>query len=446
MRIYDIIHKKKNGKALTEAEIKFVVKGVTDGTIADYQMTALLMAICWRGMTPAETTVLTLAMADSGDKLDLTGLPGIKVDKHSTGGVGDKTTLVVTPIVAAMGTTVAKMSGRGLGHSGGTVDKLESIPGFTTELTMDRFFSVVRQCGICLAGQSLSLAPADKKIYALRDATATIESIPLIAASVMSKKIAAGADCILLDVKTGSGSFMKSLDDASALALAMVEIGEGAGRKTAAIITDMSVPLGYTIGNILELKEAIDVLKGGGPEDLRHICIELAAHMFYLAGEGDVVYCRALAREAIDTGKALKKLAEVVEAQGGDREYIEYPDYFPKAKVTRRVTAPAAGYIGEMDTEGIGLAALMLGAGRERPGDVIDYGAGITLHAKTGDRIEKDQLLATLHTSTEAKAGMAAEKYLTCLTLTDSPTQRPPLIYKVIMEPAASGIPVHISP
>jgi pyrimidine-nucleoside phosphorylase len=328
-----------------------------------------------------------------------------------------------------MGVTVAKMSGRGLGHTGGTVDKLESIPGFTTGLDMEEFFAVVRRCGICLAGQSLSLAPADKKIYALRDATATIESIPLITASIMSKKIAAGADCILLDVKTGSGSFMKTLDDARALAESMIGVGEGAGRKTAALITDMSAPLGRAIGNIVEIKEAIDVLRGGGPEDLRHVCVELAAHMLHLADKGDLGHCRALVEEAIAGGRALVKFAEVVEAQGGDRRYIDDPGRFPVATISREVTAPRTGYISAMDTEGIGLAALMLGAGRENPGDVIDYSAGIILHAKTGDRVEAGHPLATLHTCSDGKADTTAARLLDCIAFSDTPVERVALIH-----------------
>jgi pyrimidine-nucleoside phosphorylase len=437
LRIFDIIQKKKRGGALTREEIEFFIQGVTDGSIPDYQITALLMAVCLKGMNPTETTLLTLMMANSGDVLDLSPLPGIKADKHSTGGVGDKTTLIVAPMVAAMGVTVAKMSGRSLGHTGGTVDKLEGIPGFNTDLTMEEFFATLHRCGICLSGQSMSLAPADKKIYALRDATATIDSIPLIAASIMSKKIAAGADCILLDVKTGNGSFMKSLDDARALAQAMVEIGKGAGRKTAAMITDMSTPLGCGIGNSIEIAESIDVLRGEGPEDLRCVCIELAAYMLYLAGKGDLTRCRALAREAIASGRALEKFAEVVAAQGGDRSYIDDPKKFPKAKIAREIIAPRTGYIQAMDTEGIGITALMLGAGRSRPDDSIDYSAGLILRAKTADRAEKGEILATLYTSSEDKADEAEEKFLSCFTYSDIPVEKPPLIYDVITPPTA---------
>jgi len=431
MRMYDIIQKKKRGGALSGAEIDFVIGGITDGSVADYQLTALLMAICLVGMNAEETTALTLAMARSGDVLDLSALPGIKVDKHSTGGVGDKTTLIVAPIVAALGVTVAKMSGRGLGHTGGTVDKLEGIPGFNTALGMDEFFSVVRQTGICIAGQSLSLAPADKKIYALRDATATVESIPLIAASIMSKKIAAGADCILLDVKTGNGAFMKTPEDARALAEAMVAIGKGAGRSTAALITDMSAPLGRNIGNILEIQESIEVLRGGGPDDLRYVCIELAAHMLRLAGEGhgDIDICRTLTYDAIASGAALQKLAQAVAAQGGDRTYIDRPERFPTAPIIEDILAPQSGIITAMDTEGIGIAAVIAGAGRERAEDAIDYTAGLILHAKVGDTVAAGQPLATLHTSTQEKAAQAAAKFIASYTFGTAPPPHTPLIH-----------------
>jgi len=429
MRMYDIIQKKKRAGALTEAEINFVVQGLTTGSIPDYQISALLMAICLTGMDTAETTALTLAMAASGDQLDLTELPGIKVDKHSTGGVGDKTTLIVAPMVAALGVTVAKMSGRGLGHTGGTVDKLEGIPGFRTQLRIEEFFATVRQIGICVAGQSMALAPADKKIYALRDATATIESIPLIAASIMSKKLAAGADKILLDVKTGNGAFMKTPEEARALAQAMVAIGAGAGRETAALITDMSTPLGVGVGNILEIKESIDVLRGHGADDLRTVCIELAAHMLLLAEKGGLPACRQLAAEVLTNGKALEKFAEMVAAQGGDRACIDDPARFPVAAATRTVFSQTGGYVAAMDTEGIGMAAMMLGAGRETAEDEIDYTAGLTLLAKTGDRIEAGAPLATLHTNDETKLPAAEAKLLGCYTFAETPVQRPPLIY-----------------
>ena len=429
MRAYDVISKKKRGQALSSEEIHFFINGFTTGAVTEAQMAALLMAVYFKGMTPAETTALTMAMAQSGDQLDLSCLPGIKVDKHSTGGVGDKTTLAVGPIVAALGVPVAKMSGRGLGHTGGTVDKLESIPGFNTEMSMDDFLSAVAKYGICVVGQSARLAPADKKIYALRDITATVDSIPLIAASIMSKKIAAGADCILLDVKTGNGAFMKTLADSQALAKAMVEIGEGCGRKTRALITDMSTPLGSAVGNILELQEVIDVLRGCGPEDVTQICIELAAYMLHLVDKGSLDACRRMAKEVIDIGKALEKLADMVEAQGGDRAYILDASMFPQSEVQHPVLAPADGYISAMDTEGIGICAMTLGAGREKSDDIIDYKAGIIIQAKTGDYVKAGQVLAILHTSSNEKAAAAEKKYLECLNFSEAPAARPPLIY-----------------
>ena len=425
MRIYEIINKKKRGHELTEAEIRFVIDGYTAGSIPDYQISALLMAIYFQGMNARETTALTMAMVDSGERVDLSTIPGTTVDKHSTGGVGDKTTLIVIPIVAALGLPVAKMSGRGLGHTGGTIDKLESIPGFRTSLGGDEFLDIVKKHGLCVAGQSANLAPADKKLYALRDVTATVDSIPLIAASIMSKKIAAGAECILLDVKTGSGAFMKDLAGAQALAKAMVDIGTGCGRKTAALITDMSAPLGETIGNALELKEVIQVLKGAYVKDLNEVCEALAANMLFLANQGTIKECHAKVKEAITSRAALKKLADMVEAQGGDRSYIESPEKFPSAPHVASISAPQTGYISEMDTEGIGLAGMDLGAGRETADGEIDYSAGIILHAKTGDRIEKGQPLATLYTSRPAAVKTATEKFLNSLTFTEiKPAER----------------------
>ena len=429
MRTYEIIHKKKQGMELTADEIQYIVKGFTSGTISDAQMSALLMAIYFKGMTPNETAALTMAMAQSGDQMDLTCLSGLKIDKHSTGGVGDKTTLAVGPIVAALGVPVAKMSGRGLGHTGGTVDKLEAIPGLRTEIPTTEFLEIVAKHGICITGQSGNFAPADKKIYALRDITATVDSIPLIAASIMSKKIAAGADRILLDVKTGNGAFMKTLPESQALARAMVEIGEGCGRKTQALITDMSVPLGLAVGNILEIQEVVDILQGRGPADITHICIELAAHMLHLAEKGNLDLCREMAKEAISKGAALAKLAEMVEAQGGDRTYISEPGKFVQAKIQYPVISPARGYISSMNTEGIGLCAMNLGAGRENADDIIDFTAGIMVKAKTGDPVEEGQPLAVLHASSQEKARSVAEKYMCCLTFSDIPVPRPSLIY-----------------
>ena len=429
MRAYEIINKKKRGHALSAEEIGCIVTGYTTGEIPEYQMSALLMAIYFKGMTPNETTALTMAMAESGDQLDLSRLTGIKVDKHSTGGVGDKTTLVVGPIVAAAGVPVAKMSGRGLGHTGGTVDKLEAIPGFRTDIATDEFLKIVDKHGICITGQSAKFAPADKKIYALRDVTATVDSIPLIAASIMSKKIAAGADCILLDVKTGNGAFMKTLEDSQSLAKAMTEIGHGCGRKTQAIISDMSVPLGSAVGNTLEILEVIDVLRGQGPQDLTEICIELSANMLHLAGKGDLETCRSTAKEIVTSGKALAKLAEMVAAQGGDKAYILEENRFDIADVLYPVISPQDGYILAMDTEGIGICAMNLGAGRETADDIIDFKAGIIVKAKTGDQIKKGQEIAVLHAPCQETANAVAKKYLDCISFSSTASAKPPLIH-----------------
>jgi len=433
MRIYEIIQKKKLGKELSPEEITFTINGFTSGRIPDVQMAALLMAIYFKGMTPSETTALTMAMVESGDQMDLSLLPGIKVDKHSTGGVGDKTTLVVGPIVAALGVPVAKMSGRGLGHTGGTVDKLESIPGLRTEIPTNEFLGVVTQHGICITGQSANFAPADKKIYALRDVTATVDSIPLIAASIMSKKIAAGADRILLDIKTGNGAFMKSLADSQTLAKAMVEIGEGCGRKTKALITDMSVPLGNAVGNYLEILEVIDVLKDCGPEDMAHICIELSAQMLSLAEKGSLENCRKMAKQALSDGSALAKFTEMIAAQGGDISYLlneeSQGEKFPLAKFLVTIPSPTSSYIASMDTEGIGNCAVALGAGREKLGDTIDFTAGIVINKKTGDMVNKSEPLAVLHAADLSLAKSVMQKYLDCITFSDTPIDKPTLVY-----------------
>ncbi|MCL2225712.1 MAG: thymidine phosphorylase [Defluviitaleaceae bacterium] len=437
MRIYEVITKKKRGEALTATEIRNVIEGFTHGEIADYHMAALLMAVYFRGMNAEETAALTMAMVESGEYVDLKPLKHtektITVDKHSTGGVGDKTTLAVVPIVAACGVPIAKMSGRGLGHTGGTIDKLEAIPGFNTKLSGAEFMGIVKKIGLCVAGQSANLAPADKRLYALRDVTATVDSIPLIAASIMSKKIAAGADAILLDVKTGSGAFMKSLEDARALAQIMVETGNNCGRKTAAIITDMSAPLGSAIGNSLELIEVIQLLKGERiSQNLLQLCEELAANMLFLAEKGELKECRVLAKEAITSGGALQKLADMVEAQGGNRSYIESPAQFPQAKTVAEITAPHSGYITETDTEGIGIAAMILGAGRTRPEDEIDYSAGIVLNFGINDYVEKGQVLARFHTNSQPLISEASEKFLQSLTFSNSPAKPLPLIHERI--------------
>jgi len=404
MSMYEIINKKKRGSSLSNEDIHFAVSGYVRGEVPDYQMSALLMAVYFMGMDAEETAALTMEMVNSGETVDLSRIKGVTVDKHSTGGVGDKTTLIVAPIVAACGLPVAKMSGRGLGHTGGTLDKLESIPGFRIDFTGDEMFSIVESVGLCVAGQSANLAPADKKLYALRDVTATVDSIPLIAASIMSKKIAAGADCILLDVKTGSGAFMKSLEDSEKLARAMVDIGNNLGRKTAALITDMSAPLGWAIGNGLEVKEVVGILRGERnllSDDLIEISLNLAANMLALAGQGSVEECYIKARAVLADGKALEKFRKMVAAQSGDVSFTEDLEMFQRAPFTMEILSAESGYISEMDAESIGMAAMYLRAGRTKPEDRIDYSAGITLCAKSGDYVESGKPLAVLHSSDE---------------------------------------------
>ncbi len=403
MRMYDIILKKRKGLELTTEEINFVVKAYTKGDIPDYQMSALLMAIFFQDMTIRETTDLTLAMAGSGDMVDLSEISGIKVDKHSTGGVGDKTTLVVAPIVASLGVKVAKMSGRGLGHTGGTVDKLESIPNLETSFTMDKFFEIVNKTGIAVVGQSANLAPADKKIYALRDVTATVDKIPLIASSIISKKLASGSVAIVLDVKCGSGAFIKTVDQAIELSKIMVQIAENAGRKCVALITDMNMPLGENVGNSLEVIEAIDVLKGKGPEDLRHECVTLASEMLALANVGSVDECAKLAEKTLSNGSALEKFVEMVVSQGGNQDFIKNTDLFEKAKFVHEVKAEKSGYIYKMDTEQCGIASLVLGAGRKTLDSAIDFSAGLKIKAKTGQFVNKGDVLVELYTNDEER-------------------------------------------
>ncbi|HCE34735.1 MAG TPA: thymidine phosphorylase, partial [Clostridiales bacterium] len=398
MRMYDIIKNKRDGGKLSKEEIDFFVKGYTAGEIPDYQASALCMAIYFRGMDDEETTNLTLAIAASGDKVDLSGINGVKVDKHSTGGVGDKTSLIIAPIVASYGVKVAKMSGRGLGHTGGTIDKLEAIDGYQTSIDKKEFFRIVNEVGVSIIGQSGNLAPADKKLYALRDVTATVDSLPLIVSSIMGKKLAAGADCILLDVKTGSGGFMKTLEDSTKLAKSMVEIGHLAGKKVIALITDMDVPLGKAIGNSLEVIEAVETLRGEGPEDLTEICIDIAANMLYMAGKGTVKECEALAKKAIADGSALQTLVKMVHAQGGNEKLLLDTSLFKKAAYDYEVKAQKSGYIEHVDTESYGMASLALGAGRAKKEDPIDYSAGITLEKKTGDFVKEGDVIAVLHT------------------------------------------------
>lgn len=429
LRAYDIILKKRNGFELNQEEIKWIVDGFVSGIVPDYQMSALLMAIYFQGLTENETLNLTLQMAKSGDMIDLSKINGIKVDKHSTGGVGDKTSMIAAPIAAACGAIVAKMSGRGLGHTGGTVDKLESIKGFKTSMEADEFFDAVNKSGICIIGQTGDIAPADKKMYALRDVTATIDSIPLIASSIMSKKLAAGSNAIVLDVKIGSGAFMKTTDDALKLAKEMVTIGEGAGRKTVALITDMDIPLGNAIGNSLEVIEAIETLKGKGPADLTNICIELAANMLFVSQNGSFEQCETMAKDALASGKALEKFKDMVRVQGGDINCCNDYNIFGKAKYSFEVTSTQNGYISHMNTESLGIASVILGAGRETKESSIDFEAGIILTSKTGDYVEKGDTIATLYTNDESKISKANEMFLNALQYCDNKPIRPKQIY-----------------
>lgn len=439
MRMYDILAKKRDGGILTDEEIQFFIDGYVSGAIPDYQASALLMAIFLKGMTPHETAALTRSMAQSGDLVDLSSIDGIKVDKHSTGGVGDKTTLIVAPVVASLGVRVAKMSGRGLGHTGGTVDKLESIPGFRTTLDREAFFDVVRRVGVSVIGQSGNLAPADKKLYALRDVTATVNSIPLIASSIMSKKIAAGSDRILLDVKTGSGAFMKTLEDSIALAKEMVSIGEHVGRRTVALITDMDRPLGCAIGNALEVREACETLQGRGPADLTEVCIELAANMLWLAEKGELAQCRSLARQQIANGEAFAKLKEMVQAQGGDTSVLDDPEKFAPPNVCYEVLAQREGFLYAMDTERCGIASMELGAGREKKEDPIDYSAGIVLRKKVGDFVRKGEVLASFYSSEESKCRTAEQTFTQALRIQDARPKQTALIYARV---TAQGVEV----
>lgn len=429
MRMVDLITKKKEGEILTDEEIQFMIDGYVKAEIPDYQMSAMLMAICFKGMTDHEMAVMTGAMAHSGDMVDLSAIEGVKVDKHSTGGVGDKTTLVIAPIVAACGGKVAKMSGRGLGHTGGTIDKMEAIPGMKTSLPREEFFDIVNKIGLSVIGQSGNLAPADKKLYALRDVTATVGSIPLIASSIMSKKLAAGSDSILLDVKTGSGAFMKTLDDSILLASKMVAIGEHEGRKTVALITDMDIPLGNAIGNSLEVIEAVHTLQGNGPEDLTSVCLKLAANMLHLAGMGDVETCEQMAKEAITSGKALQKLIDMVEAQGGDSRVIKDTRAFAKAPLSYEVRSDREGYITHMNTEKCGIASVELGAGRATKESVIDYSAGIILEKKIGSFVKKGEVLATLYAADEKMFADAEKLLLEAYTISEEKSVIEPLIF-----------------
>lgn len=433
MRMIDIIEKKRDGKSLTKEEIEFFVNGYTNGEVPDYQASSLAMAIFFQDMNDEERAALTMSMVNSGEKIDLSDINGIKVDKHSTGGVGDTTTLVLAPLVAAVGVPVAKMSGRGLGHTGGTIDKLESVKGFNVEISEKDFIKLVNDNQVAVIGQSGNLTPADKKLYALRDVTGTVNSIPLIASSIMSKKIAAGADAIVLDVKTGSGAFMKTLDDAEALAHAMVRIGNNVGRNTMAIISDMSQPLGNAIGNALELKEAIATLKRNGPKDLTELVLTLGSQMVVLAEQATSLdEARQMLIDAIKSGKALNKFKTFLSNQGGDDSIVDSPEKLPSAKYQVEFKAKKDGYITEIIANEIGIASMMLGAGRQTKEDVIDLGVGIVLNKKVGEHVEKGENILTIHTNTK-EIDDILYKLDNSITI-ESKGEAPTLIHKIITE------------
>lgn len=433
MRMYDIIMKKRNGGELSKEEIDFFVEGYTKGEIPDYQISALMMAIYFQKMTEQETGALTMAMAGSGDQLDLSAIRGIKVDKHSTGGVGDKTSLALAPMVAACGINVAKMSGRGLGHTGGTIDKLESFPGFTTALTTDQFINNVNKIGIAIMGQTADLAPADKKLYALRDVTATVDNMSLIASSIMSKKLAAGADAIVLDVKTGSGAFMKEEQDARALAEEMVRIGVHAGRKTIAVISDMDQPLGRAVGNALEVKEAIETLNGNGPEDFVELCLTLGTQMLMVGGKAETdEEAREKLTRVIRDGSALNKLAEFVEAQGGDSRAVYDTELLPKAAIVMPAPSPASGYVHRIICDEVGICSLILGGGRETKESEIDLSVGLILCKKVGDHVEAGEPLAMIHANDPEKAAQACKRFLAACSITETAPQERSFIKAIL--------------
>ncbi len=435
MRMYDLIAKKKKGEELSTEEIKFMIEGFTKGEIPDYQMSAMTMAICFQGMSKRETVDLTIAMRDSGDVIDLSGMEGIKVDKHSTGGVGDKTSLALTPIIAALGVPVAKMSGRGLGHTGGTIDKLECFPGFTTEISEETFQKNVNEIKIAIAGQTANLAPADKKLYALRDVTATVDQMSLIASSIMSKKLASGSDAIVLDVKTGNGAFMKKLEDSEALARAMVSIGNMAGKKTAAVITDMDQPLGRAVGNSLEVIEAIDTLKGNGPEDFKQVVFALGSVMLMLAERASSrEEAVALMEQVIADGSALDKFAEFVKAQGGDASYVYDVSKFPKAKTVTEIKAKEEGFVHRILAEDIGIACMMLGGGRETKESVIDLSVGIVLKKKIGDFVKAGETLAVVYSNDDVRLANAMEKIHDAYEISAEKKESEPVVKEFIFE------------
>lgn len=433
MRAVDIIIKKRDHEALSQEEISQFVEGFTRGEIADYQVSAWAMAVLLNGMTDQETTDLTLAMANSGEILDLKGVVPIAVDKHSTGGVGDKTTLVVEPLVAACGLPVGKMSGRGLGFSGGTLDKMESIPGFRTDLTTEEFIQQLRSIGLVLTGQSADLAPADGKLYALRDVTGTVQSIPLIASSIMSKKIAAGAQAIVLDVKVGLGAFMRTLDEARTLARLMVSIGTLSGRKVVALLSDMNQPLGFAVGNALEVREALDTLHGGGPEDFREHCLVVATHLLKLGEKAATLQeARRMAETALKEGRAWEFFKQLVAAQGGDVRYIENPQLLPKASLIETVPSPQSGFLSEINAQDVGETSVELGAGRARKGDTIDPAVGIVILHKVGEKIAKGEPLFTIHADSQEKLDAARARLIAAHHWSDEPVDALPLFYEVI--------------
>ncbi len=432
MTMYDIILKKKRGEVLSDEEIRFWIRGVTDKTVADYHSAALLMAICFQGLDEHETAVLTDAMMHSGDVADLSAIDGFTVDKHSTGGVGDKTTLVVAPLAAACGLKVAKMSGRGLGHTGGTIDKLEAIEGFQTTLSKERFTEIVKEHGLCVIAQSGDIAPADKALYALRDVTGTVDNLSLIASSIMSKKLASGAKALVLDVKAGSGAFMKTTEEAIGLAKAMVDIGTRHGREVRALITDMDRPLGYAVGNAIEVREAIHTLKGNGPADLTELSLSIVTAMLQMAGHGNEATCRKQAEDALTSGAALAKLQAMIRAQGGDPAVIDDPSRLPLAPCSLTVNALKSGFIVRTDTEAIGRVCTLLGAGRAKKEDAIDMGAGLYLHKKTGDEVREGEPLATLYTSKETLLGEAKDAFLHAVLIENNAPDARPLIASVV--------------
>ena len=433
MRAVDIIAKKRDNLELTSDELKFFVNDYTKGNVADYQASAWCMAVVLNGMTEAEATALTLHMANSGDTLELHHIAPFVVDKHSTGGVGDKTTLVIAPLVACHGLPVGKMSGRGLGFSGGTIDKLESIDGFNVSLTTEQFMEMLARHGVVVSGQSADLAPADGKFYALRDVTATVESLPLIAASVMSKKIASGADAIVLDVKVGQGAFMKSVEQAEALAQLMVKIGHGVGRKVAAVLSDMNQPLGAAVGNALEVREAINILQGGGPPDFREHCLVIGGKMLELAGKArNLDEAKLVLAASLDDGRAWSKFVEWITSQGGDRSQLENPDTLPTAPLIETVGASRSGYIATIDAAEVGKTGVDLGGGRQKKGDPIDYGVGIICHPKVGQELATGDPLFTIHANDQSKLVAARNRLLGAVNWSDKPVANPPHTLKII--------------